>query len=72
MKNDTECYSEISVSACITTSMSTRSGDNAERSLVFNARLATENVRSDGVDEPGMHKYLSATGTRDRTAVHLL
>jgi len=34
------------------TSMSTCSGDNAERNL-FNATPATKNVRSDGVDEPG-------------------
>jgi len=55
MKNDTECYSKRPVLACITTSMSTCSGDNAERNL-FNVRPATENVRSGGVDEPGVHK----------------
>jgi len=59
MKNDTECYYKRPVLECITTRMSTRSGDNAERNL-FNVRPATENVRSDGVDELGMHKYLSA------------
>ena len=59
MKNDIECYSKRPVLECITTSMSTCSGDNAECS-VFNVRPATEKVRSGGVDEPGMHKYLSA------------
>ena len=43
--------------------MSTCSGDSAERNL-FNVRPATENVLSDGVDEPGMDKYLCASGTR--------
>ena len=51
MNNDTECYSKRSLLACITTSMSTCSGDNAKRNL-FNVRPATENVRPDGVDEP--------------------
>ena len=63
LNNDIECYSKRSVLACITTSMSTCSSDNAERNL-YNVRPATENVRSDGVDEPGTHKYLSARGTR--------
>jgi len=47
----------------LTTSMSTCSDDNAERNL-FNASPAMENALSGGVDEPGMHKYLIARGTR--------
>jgi len=63
VKNDINFYSKRSVLGCITNSISTCSGDNAERNL-FNATPATENVRSDGDDEPGMHKYLSARGSR--------
>jgi len=62
VENDRECYCKRSVLACLTTSMSTCSGDNTECNL-FNVAPAAENVRPDGV-EPGMHKYLSARGTR--------